>query len=435
MTRATERIQHVGVAVDFSPHSIAAARVAARLATAHGADLTLIHAREPMAQRHPAAAALMPASIRDQVELGSVEHVRDRLQELADQLDGPSVVWVEIARGIAAEAIVRAALEVAADVLVVGTRGKSQLAAWVVGSVTREITARAHCPVLVIKKSPPDGWDGRFRSIAPAGDGELSAPLLEACRALAADDARLDAHPSSADLLAIDARPRETLDDRLRGTAAERVLRGAEVPVLMLPTSALPEARTAVSGDMGVFAELNGGPCKTYLIASTTGDAMIVDPLLERVDDYLAEVERRGLALRMVVDTHAHAHRRCGGARLAERARAAYIVHESSSTDGECLRVRDGDKLGLGHLEARVLHTPGRADDAMSLLFPDRILTGDFLLGGGDERHRAVLAKLGDLEGRLLVFPGHHREDRGFSTLAEERINNPTFQPRARVSV
>lgn len=491
MTISPHRLKHVTVAVDFSTPSRAAARVAYSIARAHDADLTLVHAYEPMAERHPAAATIMPAVVRDQLELGSKEHAIEKLHEIRDELEaatggrGP-MIWCELVDGLSGPAIARAALEAAADLLVIGSRGKSQVASWLVGSVACEVASRAHCPVLVVKDAPTNGWRGRFEAVTVGVDGgELSAPLVDAAKLLAADDGELtlvnagllklgpeleklrlelgggdrvairvetgqpanallrQASATSADLIAVGSHAREGLDNRLLGTTAERVLRGADVPVLMLPATSLPRARMAPTGDMAVFAELNGGECKTYLIASPTGEAMLVDPLFERVGAYVEELDRRELELRFVVDTHVHTDHLSGGPALTGRDGASYIVYETSLVSCECLRVRDGDKLGLGQLEARVMHTPGHSQDGLSLVFPDRVLTGDFLLlgecgagrtdlpGGDAAEQWQALRRLADLDSALLVFPGHDYRGRQFSTLAEERVNNPRLKPHS----
>ena len=52
------RLAHITAAVDFSPSSRAAAMTGYAIARRHGADLTLVHAIEPLSDRH--AAAVMP---------------------------------------------------------------------------------------------------------------------------------------------------------------------------------------------------------------------------------------------------------------------------------------------------------------------------------------------------------------------------------------
>jgi sulfur dioxygenase len=194
-----------------------------------------------------------------------------------------------------------------------------------------------------------------------------------------------------------------------------------------------------------IFEQLNQGACKTYLIASEeTREAMLVDPVLERVDAYLDEVRRRGLHLRYVLDTHVHADHISGGSALRDRTGVDYVMHTLSASACANLRVVDGSELRLGELRLRVIHTPGHTQDSITLVVRDRIITGDFLfigeggagrtdLPGGDAgEHWDALRKLGGLPDSTLVFPAHDYHGRASSTLGEERQNNPRLARRTR---
>lgn len=190
------------------------------------------------------------------------------------------------------------------------------------------------------------------------------------------------------------------------------------------------------------FEQLNEGACKTYLVADEAScEALLVDPVLERVDHYLGELERQGLSLQYVLDTHAHADHISGGAALRDRTGVPYLMHRNAPCRCADVRVDEGDTLPLGELEIRFLHTPGHTQDSMTLLLPDRMLTGDFLflgeggagrtdLPGGDPgEHWDSLQKLKGLPDDLLVFPAHDYHGRSHSTLGEERRTNPRLRP------
>ncbi|MFT5359205.1 MAG: glyoxylase-like metal-dependent hydrolase (beta-lactamase superfamily II) [Polyangiales bacterium] len=194
-----------------------------------------------------------------------------------------------------------------------------------------------------------------------------------------------------------------------------------------------------------IFEELNQTACKTYLIADEeTKEAMLVDPVLEGNEHYLREIAQRGLLLRYVIDTHVHADHISGAASLRDETGADYVMHESSASACANHRVHEGETLLLGDLKIKFLHTPGHTPDSLSLLFPDRLLTGDFLfigeggagrtdLPGGDAgAHWDALQKLRKLPNALLVFPAHDYHGRHHSTLGEERLHNPRLQERSR---
>jgi sulfur dioxygenase len=194
-----------------------------------------------------------------------------------------------------------------------------------------------------------------------------------------------------------------------------------------------------------IFEQLNEGACKTYLVASEeTREALLVDPVLERVDVYLEELRRRNLRLRYVLDTHVHADHISGGPALRDRTGVDYVMHTLSASACANRRVADGDEMRLGDVCLRVLHTPGHTQDSITLVLADRIITGDFLfigeggagrtdLPGGDAgEHWDALQKMGSLPDSTLVYPAHDYHGRVSSTLAEERAKNPRLLSRTR---
>ncbi len=194
-----------------------------------------------------------------------------------------------------------------------------------------------------------------------------------------------------------------------------------------------------------IFEELNEAACKTYLVASEeTQEAMLVDPVLEKVEDYLNEIEKRALTLRYIVDTHVHADHISGAPAIRDRTGVDYIMHRTSPSACANLRFDEGDTLMLGDIPVHFLHTPGHTQDSLTLRLPDRILSGDFLfigeggagrtdLPGGDPgEHWDALQKLKDLPDDLLVFPAHDYHGRKHSTLGQERKTNPRLERRTR---
>ncbi len=82
----------------------------------------------------------------------------------------------------------------------------------------------------------------------------------------------------------------------------------------------------------------------TYLLASRHGgEALIIDPVLERVDRYVQLLRELDLRLVKAVDTHLHADHITGLDALRERTNCITVMGEQSKADVVSIRVRDGD--------------------------------------------------------------------------------------------
>src|SRR5262245_6137492 len=194
-----------------------------------------------------------------------------------------------------------------------------------------------------------------------------------------------------------------------------------------------------------IFEQLNPGACRTYLIAcEESREAALVDPVLERVDDYVRLLEKERWKLAYIVDTHTHADHISGGPALCDHTHAPYVRHPLARPHCPTQRVNEGDILEFGTLSLKLLYTPGHTSDSLALLLPDRILTGDTLfigeagagrtdLPGGDPgQHYDSLLRLRTLPDELLVFPAHDYRNQKQSTLGSERRMNPRLQLRTR---
>ncbi len=128
----------------------------------------------------------------------------------------------------------------------------------------------------------------------------------------------------------------------------------------------------------------------SYLLASRHGgEALIIDPVLERVDRYLQLVRELDLRLVKAVDTHLHADHVTGLGELRDRTRCITVMGEHSRADVVSMRVAEGDRIEIEGLRLDVLYTPGHTDDSYSFLLADRVFTGDTLLIRGTGRCRA----------------------------------------------
>jgi sulfur dioxygenase len=193
-----------------------------------------------------------------------------------------------------------------------------------------------------------------------------------------------------------------------------------------------------------IFRELNYGKCKTYLaICEATRKAVIIDPVRDKVDRYLAVLAYHGLRLDSIVDTHTHADHRSGALELSELAGAPVAMHRLAPAPHVRIHVEDGHALKVGGDELRVLHTPGHTPDSISLLAADRVFTGDVLFihgtgradfAGGDPgaQYDSIMSKLFTLPDATMVFPAHDYRGHTQSTIAEEKRSNPRLAGKTR---
>ena len=180
--------------------------------------------------------------------------------------------------------------------------------------------------------------------------------------------------------------------------------------------------------------------CFAYLIADVDArEAVLVDPRADRVAEYLADLDERGLRLRSVIETHTHADHLSGAAELRARTGAEILVSARAISDVATTRADDGDYITVGRHEIQALASPGHTDDSISLLTEGAILTGDALLIGGAGRtdfqngspealYETLHRRFAALPGHLTVFPGHDYAGQTHSTLAQERQTNPLLQ-------
>jgi glyoxylase-like metal-dependent hydrolase (beta-lactamase superfamily II)/rhodanese-related sulfurtransferase len=181
----------------------------------------------------------------------------------------------------------------------------------------------------------------------------------------------------------------------------------------------------------------------SYLMASRRGgEALIIDPVLEKVDRYLQLVKELDLKLVKAVDTHIHADHITGLGALRDRTHCITVMGENAKVDVVSMRVTEGDKLTIEGLAMDVLYTPGHTDDSYSFLMGDRVFTGDTLLirgtgrtdfqnGSARAQYESLFNKLLKLPDETLVYPAHDYKGDTVSTIGEEKRCNPRLQVKS----
>src|SRR5499426_4493652 len=201
--------------------------------------------------------------------------------------------------------------------------------------------------------------------------------------------------------------------------------------------------------------------CLSYLIGcGEAGEAAVVDPGRDRVDEYVRLARKKGLRITRILETHTHADHISGNRDLAAVTKASIVLHRSTKAVFEHAAVQDGDEIVIGNVVLKALHTPGHTPDSLCLLVTDGsrakepwfVLTGDTLfigdVGRPDLGGAAAAGQLWDsLHGALLALPdsvevypahgagslcGRAMSSKAASTIGFERRYNAALQARSR---
>ena len=178
----------------------------------------------------------------------------------------------------------------------------------------------------------------------------------------------------------------------------------------------------------------------TYLISSGINrEALIIDPVLENVDEYIKVLEDLKLKLVKVIDTHIHADHITGMGKLEEKTNCETIMGDKTPIDIVSMKVKDGEKINIDGIKLKALHTPGHTSESFSFAMKDRVFTGDTLLIGGTGRtdfqngnpydsFKSIFNIIFKLPGDSKVFPAHDYKGNKSSTIDIERKTNPRLQ-------
>ena len=180
----------------------------------------------------------------------------------------------------------------------------------------------------------------------------------------------------------------------------------------------------------------------TYLIASAEGrEALIIDPVLENVEDYIKLLNELNLRLVKVIDTHIHADHVTGASKLKDLTKCSTIMGEHTPAEAVEIKVKDDEYIHLDNLKIRAMHTPGHTSDSFSFLMNNYLFSGDTLLingtgrtdfqnGNSKEAYNSLFNKILKLPDETLLYPAHDYKGETVSTIGKEKKLNPRLQVR-----
>ena len=197
------------------------------------------------------------------------------------------------------------------------------------------------------------------------------------------------------------------------------------------------------------------GPIETncYIVFDESKEALVIDPGAEGRNIF-QEIEKYGLKVKYIVNTHGHGDHIGANQKLKELTGARILIHELDGpmlTDGAknlsiymgkniCQPaadrlLKDGDFFEVGKMHFTVLHTPGHTRGSICLLASDVCFSGDTLFDGSigrtdlpggsySELINSVKTKLFTLDDKIVVYPGHGPD----TTIGREKAYNPFFR-------
>ena len=178
----------------------------------------------------------------------------------------------------------------------------------------------------------------------------------------------------------------------------------------------------------------------TYLIASTKGrEALIIDPVLENIEQYIKLLNELDLKLVKVIDTHIHADHITAASKLKDKTNCTTIMGEHTPSDVVEIKVKDNEIIYVDKLEIKVIYTPGHTKDSYSFLMDDYLFSGDTLLingtgrtdfqgGNSEDSYNSIFNRLLKLPEETLLYPAHDYNNQKVSTIGKEKKFNPRLQ-------
>ena len=178
----------------------------------------------------------------------------------------------------------------------------------------------------------------------------------------------------------------------------------------------------------------------TYLVASSEGrEALIIDPVIENVDNYIQLLNELDLKLVKVIDTHIHADHVTGASKLKDKTKCITIMGDHTPADSVEIKVKDGELIKLDQLELRAIYTPGHTSDSFSFLMNNYLFSGDTLLingtgrtdfqnGNAKDAYDSIFNKLLKLPDETLLYPAHDYKGENVSTIGKGKKLNPRLQ-------
>ncbi len=186
----------------------------------------------------------------------------------------------------------------------------------------------------------------------------------------------------------------------------------------------------------------------TYLLAARRGgEALIIDPVKEKLPQYLQLIEQLDVKLVKAIDTHTHADHVTALGDLRDKTGCVTLMGEYTKAECVSAHLREGEIVDVDGVKLKALYTPGHTDESFSFVLnpdkPEAVFTGDVLLirgtgrtdfqaGDPEKSWDSIVNKLFKLPDDTLLYPGHDYKGWTVSSIGEERQYNPRLAGKTR---
>jgi len=201
------------------------------------------------------------------------------------------------------------------------------------------------------------------------------------------------------------------------------------------------------------FKQIEIGPMHNYvyLVGSTeTREAAVIDAAWD-IDEILRIAAQDEMEITHALVTHTHPDHVGGGfagieiagaTELLDKCKAKVVVHKTEAefikglSYSDMIKTDNGDKVDVGGLEIKLMHTPGHTPGSQCFLVDDRVVSGDTLFidacgrvdfpgGNPEQMYYSLTQKLMTLPDDMILFPGHNYAPLKHATMGEQKRTNP----------
>ena len=201
------------------------------------------------------------------------------------------------------------------------------------------------------------------------------------------------------------------------------------------------------------FKQIEIGPMHNYvyLVGSTeTREAAVIDAAWD-IDEILRIAAQDEMEITHALVTHTHPDHVGGGfagmeiagaTELLDKCKAKVVVHKAEAefikglSYSDMIKTDNGDKVDVGGLEIKLMHTPGHTPGSQCFLVDNRVVSGDTLFidacgrvdfpgGNPEQMYYSLTQKLMTLPDDMILFPGHNYAPLKHATMGEQKRTNP----------